>query len=126
MFTTRSVELWSPGNYGEFQTELRLRVRLLFSKLLRPLLNCFDQTSPELARLVETSLLRAEDPPRPYNLTQSTEDILRNFPSRPDDLALEMEREYFKGQIQQGFFVEAGAASGQYSETSRPGLVELS
>ena len=94
--------------------------------LLRPLLNCFDQTSEELARLVDKSLLRPQDPPRPYNFTQSTEDVLSSFPSRPDDLALEMEREYFKGQIQQGFFVEAGAASGQYGETSRPGLVELS
>ena len=86
---------------------------VFYCSLLRPLLNCFDQTSEELTRLVDRSLLRVQEPPRPYNLTQSTEDVLKSFPSRPDDLALEMEREYFKGQLKDGFFVEAGAASGR-------------
>ena len=92
--------------------------------LSRPLLNCFDQTSEELAHLVDRSLLRPHDPPRPYNLTESTEDVLESFHSRYDDLALEMEREYFKGQIKEGFFVEAGAASGL--NIMRPRLVQLS
>ena len=83
-----------------------------YFQILRPLLNCFDQTSEELARLVDNSLLRPQDPPRPYNFTQSTEDVLRSYHSRYDDLALEMESEYFKGQVKDGFFVEAGAASG--------------
>ena len=84
---------------------------------LRPLLNCFDQNSEELARLVQRYLLRPHEPPLPYNFTQSTEDVLDNVQSRPDDLSLEMEREYFRGQIKDGFFVEAGAASGRYYQT---------
>ena len=35
-----------------------------------------------------------------------------------------MEREYFKGQVKDGFFVEAGAASGLYNET-QAGPAEL-
>ena len=82
--------------------------------LLRPLLNCFDQTSEELAGLVEKHLLKAHDASRPYNFTESTEDILRNYESRYDDLSLEMEEKYFKAQVKDGFFVEAGASSGLY------------
>ena len=84
--------------------------------ILRPLLNCFDQTSNELAGLVKKYLLKDHDPFLPYNFTQSTEDIMKNYQSpRCDDLSLEMEREYFKGQMKDGFFVEAGASSGRYN-----------
>ena len=63
--------------------------------------------------MVEKYLLTAHDPLRPYNLTQSTEEIMKSYQSsRWDDLSLEMEREYFKGQMKDGFFVEAGASSG--------------
>ena len=62
-------------------------------------------------------LLKDHDPFLPYNFTQSTEDIMKNYQSpRCDDLSLEMEREYFKGQMKDGFFVEAGASSGRYNE----------
>ena len=51
-------------------------------------------------------------------MTESTGDVLKNYHSRYDDLALEMEREYFKGQVKDGFFVEAGASSGEESSHS--------
>ena len=63
--------------------------------------------------MVEQHLLNKHDPLRPYNLTESTEDILENYQSRTYDLSLEMEREYFKGQLKDGFFIEAGASSGR-------------
>ena len=72
-----------------------------------------DQSSPELVKMVGESLLVHHDSSRGYNLSQSTEKILASFTSRPDDLALEMEDEYFQGKLQHGFFVEAGAASGE-------------
>ena len=59
-------------------------------------------------------MLKAHDASRPYNFTESTEDILRNYDSRYDDLSLEMEEKYFKAQVKDGFFVEAGASSGLY------------
>ena len=79
----------------------------------RPRLNCYDQTSQELADLVERSLLQTQETARPYNLTESPENVLRNYKDRTFDLSLEMEREYFKGELQAGFFVEAGAAGGE-------------
>ena len=62
--------------------------------------------------MVRQSLLVEHDSSRGYNLTESPADILSSYPARPDDLALEMEEEYFRGKLQNGFFVEAGAASG--------------
>ena len=63
--------------------------------------------------MVGESLLVKHDSSKGYNLTQSPEEILASFPSRPNDLALEMDEEYFQGKIKNGFFVEAGAASGE-------------
>ena len=63
--------------------------------------------------MVEESLLVKHDSSKGYNLTQSPEEILASFPSRPNDLALEMDEEYFQRKIKNGFFVEAGAASGE-------------
>ena len=80
--------------------------------LPRPLLNCFEQSSPELVKMVGQSLLVSHDDSQGYNLTESPADILSGYPARPVDLALEMEEEYFQGKLKNGFFVEAGAASG--------------
>ena len=63
--------------------------------------------------MVGESLLVPHDSSRGYNLTESPEDILASFDSRPEDLALEMEDEYFQGKLKNGFFVEAGATEGE-------------
>ena len=41
------------------------------------------------------------------------EDILEGYKTRSSDLSLEMEREYFHGELKDGFFIEAGAAGGK-------------
>ena len=76
-------------------------------------MNCFDQSSPELVRMVKDSLLVPHDSSRGYNLSDSTEDILATLVSSPEDLALEMEEEYFQGKLKNGFFLEAGASGGE-------------
>ena len=99
LFMTKSVELGKFVNFGDHLTSDPPELDYQFSQILRPLLNCFDQDSGELAHLVEKYLLRPHDPLRPYNLTESAEDILRNYQSKQFDLSLEMEREYFRGQV---------------------------
>ena len=64
-----------------------------------PLLNCFEQSSPELVKMVGQSLLVSHDDSQGYNLTESPADILSSYPARPVDLALEMEEEYFQGKL---------------------------
>ena len=76
-------------------------------------MNCFDQSSPELVKMVGESLLVPHDSSRGYNLSDSTQDILATLVSSPEDLALEMEEEYFQGKLKNGFFLEAGAAGGE-------------
>ena len=76
-------------------------------------MNCYDQSAPELVALVRESHLSGQDSSRGYNLTQSPQDILSSFQSRPEDLSLEMEREYFPPELRDGFYVEAGAAGGE-------------
>ena len=93
------MELGKFVNFGDHLTSDPPELDYQFSQILRPLLNCFDQGSGELAHLVEKYLLKPHDPLRPYNLTESAEDILRNYQSKQFDLSLEMEREYFRGQV---------------------------
>ena len=80
--------------------------------IFRPLLNCFEQSAPELVAKVRESHLRHHDSSRGYNLTQPVQDILASYQSRPEDLALEMAG-YFPPDLRDGFFVEAGAAGGE-------------
>ena len=63
--------------------------------------------------MVTESHLKSHDSSRGYNLTESTQDILASFQSRPEDLALEMAEEYFPPELREGFFVEAGASGGE-------------
>ena len=63
--------------------------------------------------MVTESHLISHDSSRGYNLSESTQDILASYQSRPEDLALEMAEEYFPPELREGFFVEAGAAGGE-------------
>ena len=78
LFMTKSAELGKFVNSGDNLTSDEPQSDYQFSNILRPLLNCFEQDSGELAHLVEKYLLKPHDPLRPYNLTESTEVILRN------------------------------------------------
>ena len=49
---------------------------------------------------------------RGYNLSQPLEDVLRQYRESPEDLATEMDTEFFQG-LRNGFFIEAGAYDGQ-------------
>ena len=46
-------------------------------------------------------------------MTESIEDILEGYRTRSSDLSLEMERDYFHGELKDGFFIEAGASGGK-------------
>ena len=76
-------------------------------------MNCYDQSSPELVAMVRESHLSSHDSSRGYNLTQSPQDIIASYHSRPEDLSLEMAAEYFPSELRDGFYVEAGAAGGE-------------
>ena len=66
-FITKSVEL---GRFGDHQTDFSQMIISLHSS------GRFNQTSEELAHLVEKHLLKPHDPLRPNNLTESTD---KNF-----------------------------------------------
>ena len=93
----------------------------------RPRLNCYDQDNQELVDLVRDSVFRSTDPSRGYNTSLITdgrlniehsddeeelvEQVLKIIEHDPKDLSFDMVEMFFK-DVKNGFFIEAGAASG--------------
>jgi len=50
---------------------------------------------------------------RDYNLSKPLEDVLQDHSEDHVNLALEMDEEFFKGRLSNGFFIEAGASDGR-------------
>ena len=47
-----------------------------------------------------------------YNLSKPIDELLEQQKNDPFDLSVEMNQEIFKGQLEDGFFIEAGAFEG--------------
>ena len=62
--------------------------------------------------MVREELLVHPDWSRGYNLSKPLEEVLQDQSEDTINLALEMDRELFKGKLYNGFFIEAGASSG--------------
>ena len=50
---------------------------------------------------------------RGYNLSKPLDEVLQENAESTENLALEMDGEFFKGQLRNGFFIEAGASNGE-------------
>ena len=59
-------------------------------------------------------ILRPPDLSKEYNLSKPLEEVLQDRSESVFDLAMEMDAEFFKGQLRNGFFIEAGASNGNY------------
>ena len=78
----------------------------------RPLLNCLDQSDEKLVNIVRQEILIHPDWSRGYNLSKPLEEVLQDQSQDQINLALEMDQEFFKGKLYNGFFIEAGASNG--------------
>ena len=76
-------------------------------------MNCFDQSDEELVRMVK-SLMIEHDSQTEYNLSKPLDELLEKQKNDPFDLSLEMNKEIFRGEVKDGFFIEAGAFEGYY------------
>ena len=79
----------------------------------RPLLNCLDQSDEKFLSIVREEILVHPDWARGYNLSRPLEEVLQDQAEDKINLAREMDREFFKGKLYNGFFIEAGASNGK-------------
>ena len=56
---------------------------------------------------------------RGYNFSQPLASLLQASAHSRENLALEMDEEFFKGKLRNGFFVEAGAFDGEWKLLER-------
>ena len=49
-----------------------------------------------------------------YNLSRPLDELLEKQKNDPFDLSIEMNKEVFRGQVKDGFFIEAGAFEGYF------------
>ena len=56
---------------------------------------------------------------RGYNFSQTLASLLQASAQSRENLALEMDEEFFKGKLRNGFFVEAGAFDGEWKLLER-------
>ena len=71
--------------------------------------NKFDESISKY----RTSILKEPDWSRGYNLSKPLEEVLKEQAQSVWDLAIEMDTEFFKGRLRNGFFIEAGAYNGK-------------
>ena len=94
---------------NQVQAHICILSMTLFLLVIRLLM----KDDPELVTAVAGSL-SPPDPTVPYNLTAPVEQLLRDKLHDPHDLSIEVEQLVFKHlNIEQGFFVEAGAGEGR-------------
>ena len=62
--------------------------------------------------IVRKVSLFSSDWDRGYNTSKPLEEIFQDHQEDPVNLAEEMDREFFKGKLRNGFFIEAGASDG--------------
>ena len=62
--------------------------------------------------MVRREILVHPDWSRGYNLSKPLEEVLQDQSEDQINLALEMDQEFFKGKLYNGFFIEAGASNG--------------
>ena len=84
---------------------------LIINMLLRPILNCYSQDEELLVEMIKP-MIQEPDYTKPYNLSTSLKNLLDLRKYENADLSLEME-EYYLKNINNGFFIEAGAAEGK-------------
>ena len=73
-------------------------------------MNCYEQDEEFLVEMIKPMILEP-DYNQPYNLSISLNNLLGLRKYENDDLSLEME-EFFLKNVNNGFFIEAGAAEG--------------
>ena len=59
--------------------------------------------------------LKDPDWSRGYNLSKPLDEVLQDHAESTVNLAIEMDTEFFKGQLRNGFFIEAGAYNGKHT-----------
>ena len=75
------------------------------------MLNCFADSDQELVAMVKDIMIE-HDTQTEYNLSKPIDELLEQQKNDPFDLSVEMNQEIFKGQLEDGFFIEAGAFEG--------------
>ena len=72
-----------------------------------------DQSDEKLVNIVRQEILVHPDWARGYNLSKPLEEVLQDQSEDQVNLAWEMDQEFFKGKLYNGFFIEAGASNGK-------------
>ena len=80
------------------------------------MLNCFERSDQELVAMVKDIMIK-HDTQTEYNLSKPIDELLEKQKNDPFDLSVEMNEDIFRGQLEDGFFIEAGAFEG-YSPSS--------
>ena len=80
--------------------------------ILRPYLNCMSQDDPALISAIQADYVKEPDMNSEYNFTVPVEDLLEEAGGY--DLPIDVDDLVFKGQLKNGFFIEAGAGGGKF------------
>ena len=60
-------------------------------------------------------ILVSPDCSQDYNFSKPLEKVLKDNGESRENLAIEMDKEFFKGKLWNGFFIEAGAYDGEWT-----------